>query len=352
MQHDLISIILPVYNCEKYIAQTLESLINQTYDNLEVICINDGSTDSSPDIIHEFSKRDARIKLFSQENKGPAASRNLGLEKSCGEYIMFCDSDDWYEINMCEKMHSTITRQNVNLVMCAATFHYEKNIYREYGGNYEENIAPLGTFKASDILLKPSSALLWHKIFKKSIIDKYNIIFPNGLESDDTLFCYEYLCVCQTCCGIKDKLYNYRLRQNSIMDKYVKRQNIEVLYDRIRFFEYFNQFLKINNLENKLKNCYNYFFAKQFLICYKTLEGDEEKEKLLELTKKYAKNAGFAPSKNNIISIVLSGASLKKVEKYIKNASERKKIFGDNSLVETIKRIFISAKKYYTYYKI
>ena len=99
---DLISIIVPVYNVEKYLEQCLESLLNQTYKNIEIIVVNDGSTDQSLDILKKYSFKDNRIKLYSQKNQGISAARNTALEHINGKYVMFVDSDDWIEINTCE----------------------------------------------------------------------------------------------------------------------------------------------------------------------------------------------------------------------------------------------------------
>ena len=130
MEKDLISILMPVYNSEKYLRKCLEALKNQTYQNIEIICVNDGSTDSSYDILLEYQNIDNRFKLFTQENSGPATSRNHCLSKAQGKYIMFCDSDDKYEPNMCQKMIETMKKENVNLVMCCANLECEEKIAR------------------------------------------------------------------------------------------------------------------------------------------------------------------------------------------------------------------------------
>lgn len=99
-----ISIIIPVYNPGKFINKCLNSIIHQTFKNIEILCIDDGSTDNSLNILKEFQKNDKRIRIFSQENLGAAASRNLGIENSKGNYILFVDADDWIEEDMCEKL--------------------------------------------------------------------------------------------------------------------------------------------------------------------------------------------------------------------------------------------------------
>lgn len=122
-----ISIIVPVYNVQEYISQCLESLIHQTYHNTEIILINDGSKDNTSSILQDYSIKDNRIIVINQENQGVSASRNEGLKRASGDYIMFCDSDDWYELNACEIALKTIIENNADIVM----FGY----VREYKGN-------------------------------------------------------------------------------------------------------------------------------------------------------------------------------------------------------------------------
>ena len=105
-----VSVIVPVYNVEKYLKQCLDSLINQTLEDIEIICVNDGSTDSSLNILEEYQNKDNRIKIISQENKGVSAARNLGLKNAKGEYLLFIYADDWVELNALEELFNNIGR--------------------------------------------------------------------------------------------------------------------------------------------------------------------------------------------------------------------------------------------------
>lgn len=118
MKKDLVSIIVPVYNTELYIKECLDRLVNQTYKNIEVILVDDGSTDNSPKICDEYSEKDSRFKVFHRKNHGPASSRNFGFTKTTGKYIMFCDSDDTYDLDMVKAMVSTIKKYKTDVVRC------------------------------------------------------------------------------------------------------------------------------------------------------------------------------------------------------------------------------------------
>ena len=112
-----ISVIIPVYNVEKFIEQSIKSVLNQTYKNLEIILVDDGSTDSSGSICDEYSKKDKRIKVIHQDNKGLSGARNSGLDIATGKYIMFLDSDDYFENNSCEILYSEIEKKQADYVI-------------------------------------------------------------------------------------------------------------------------------------------------------------------------------------------------------------------------------------------
>ena len=113
-----VSVIIPVYNVEKYLHQCLDSVANQTLKDIEIICVNDCSKDNSLDILNEYAKKDSRIKIINfEENKGPGVARNAALDIAQGEYIMFLDPDDWYELNACETAYNQIVENNNDIVV-------------------------------------------------------------------------------------------------------------------------------------------------------------------------------------------------------------------------------------------
>ena len=125
----LISIIVPIYNAKDTLERCLKSLISQSYKNIEIICIDDASTDASSLLLEAFATKDKRIKIIkNKENKGIAYSRNIGLKAALGEYIMWCDSDDWYEKDMCKEMYLAITENNADLVNCSQNVIKDKSL--------------------------------------------------------------------------------------------------------------------------------------------------------------------------------------------------------------------------------
>ncbi len=222
-----VSIIIPVFNSDKWISRCLDSLIKQTLTDIEIICVNDGSTDNSLKILNKYANKDPRIVVISQKNdKGPGKARNVAIKHSTSPYIMFCDSDDWYEPNMCEIMYNTITTQNIDVVSCHCSFEYEnadtkKKEIRDkiyYNKNYE------GKFKLTEKQFANTNVLLWEKIFRADIIKKYGIKFLHQNPHDDDSFWFEYAAVANNIYYIKEKLYHYFVRIGSIMSKKLNKQ--------------------------------------------------------------------------------------------------------------------------------
>lgn len=168
-----VSVIIPVYNTEKYLAKCLDSVCNQTLSDIEIICINDCSTDNSINILHEYAAKDNRIKIINfEKNKGVSETRNAGIENAIGEFIGFIDSDDYIDEDFYEKLYNKAIETNADSV--------KGNIY-----NVENNKIVLTDFynKNKDIRANKTNFLygFTSAIYKTNLIHKYNIIFPNGI---------------------------------------------------------------------------------------------------------------------------------------------------------------------------
>ncbi len=209
-----ISIIMPVYNTGRLVIKSLDSLVAQTYSNIEIICVDDGSTDDTWDILKEYACQDFRVKVFHQENGGPGAGRNRGLDEASGDYIMFCDSDDWYAPTMCEEMVNAMTRQKCDAVMCRCCFEYEEQTKRIFDEAY------YNPKKINSQCKFTNNVILWNKIFKKALIDQYQIRFLEHNPHDDNAFWFAYGLVANRLVYLKKVLYHYLIRKNSIMDEW------------------------------------------------------------------------------------------------------------------------------------
>ena len=215
-----ISVIIPAYNAEKYITRTLNSIISQTYKELEILVINDGSTDNTQRIVEDIIKQDTRIKLFNKENGGVSSARNLGIEMAQGDYISFVDSDDYIESNMYESLIFTITSQKVDVVRCNykklsedGTFLFAGNLAefsgrRLMGDEIKEKCVPL-LFKN---MIEAYTPLL---IITSDIVKRIPRFDTSIHMMEDLLYYLELFCNSESIYFLDDKLYHYYENMNS-----------------------------------------------------------------------------------------------------------------------------------------
>lgn len=205
-----ISIIIPVYNAEKTLNKCLDSIINQTYKNLEIIIINDASIDSSLDIIKKYEKENKNIILINnKENKGIGYSRNNGIKKASGDYISFIDSDDYIENNMYEIITKNINKSKPDLLI----FNYNRIIKNKVFDNEYIFNNKITTFKESPEIIYNINLSPWNKIYKKELIK--DVLFPEDLKYEDALFVVKSYNKAKNISIIDNKLYNYCIRDKS-----------------------------------------------------------------------------------------------------------------------------------------
>jgi len=208
----LVSVIIPVYNTGKYLNKCLGSIVNQTYSNLEIIVINDGSDDNSLDIINYFSKNHKNIKVINNDiNLGVAEARNLGLKNANGDFIYFMDSDDWVDNSIIEKLVSITDKYGVKIAKC--NFTSVLNLYKHKHGinNSKEEVM---NFSLYPKLLYKESGALWDKLFDHSLIG--DLRFPKGLIWEDTALNHPILTKAKRIVRINEPLYFYRRHPSSI----------------------------------------------------------------------------------------------------------------------------------------
>ncbi len=231
---DLVSIIVPIYNTEKYLPKCLDSIINQTYKNIEILLVNDGSPDNSDKIMKEYEQNDNRVKCLYKKNGGLSDARNYGLRFATGKYVCFVDSDDWVSEFYVEKLVEKITSDKSDIAVCEFDRVYNSKKTKNTVNEYD-----LDGFKV------PAA---WNKIYLKSVIDKYRLKFPVGKWYEDLTMSSMYIMTCKKKSIVKESLYFYRQNDNSIMHTFDDR--IFQIYDSLELIE---KFAKKNNLykENK-----------------------------------------------------------------------------------------------------
>lgn len=221
----LVSIIVPIYNVEQYLKKCIESIINQTLTNIEIILVNDGSTDNCGKIIDEYAKKDNRIIALHKENGGQASARNMGLDIASGKYIGFVDSDDWVDSNIYEMMYNSIEESKSDICVCGRKT-YSSNEKLNYKLDITDETIDFRYHKVEEYVSKrlfyKHTVSSCNKLYSKEIIEKNNIRFKDVsyVGSEDTLFNYSILCCANSIRCIGKVYYNQLSREGSTARTY------------------------------------------------------------------------------------------------------------------------------------
>ena len=236
-----VSVIIPVYNVEKYIDKCLNSLVNQTLKDIEIIVVNDGSIDNSQKIIDNYVKRYPKlVRSFVRENGGQGSARNFGLEQASGEYIAYVDSDDYIEPNMLDLMYEEAISSKSDIVICGS------NVVSFEGNLLKEESAVIYNDPKLDIIL--GKMAVWNKIYKREFLLKSNVKFREHVWYEDIDFTMKLLMSTNKISFINRNLYNYLLRPGSTMNNTNIKRNLELLQ---AFNEMIYYFKKHNIYESK-----------------------------------------------------------------------------------------------------
>lgn len=231
-----VSIIVPIYNCSLYIDKCILSLINQIYKNLEIILVNDGSTDSSLEKIKEYQKQDKRIKVITQNNKGVSSARNTGIKNSTGEYIAFVDSDDYLDDNVIELLVTNIENDTLLRINYKKITANDELIVKPSKKEYSIDEYILG------ILTSKIGGFCWGYLFEKCKIEYFD---ENTSYLEDALFLINYLNKISKIKTIDNTYYNYQFNENSIT-----KTNSRIIKNIIDFDYSLNKLKKIINIKN------------------------------------------------------------------------------------------------------
>lgn len=267
-----ISVIVPCYNGEKYIARCLDSLLAQTFQDIEIIVVNDGSSDNSQDIIEDYQKRyPEKIKAVHQSNKGIATTRNTGLKYVTGDYIGFLDCDDYTTLDMFEKMYQKAIDTNADMVVSNFLWETEKGHRLEKEGPYQGGL---------DMIVN-LFATLWNKIYKREVIEQIQIQFPDNNRYEDAYFLYCIAPYMKNIAFIDESFVRYVQVGNSITHT-----NNEHVKNMITVFEKIVQFYQERNLWDTYKEalCYihiKFFLGNSFLRSCRIKDKKDRKETIL-----------------------------------------------------------------------
>lgn len=249
--NSLISIVVPIYNVEQYLQKCVDSLINQTYKNLEIILVDDGSPDNCPKICDEYAKQDSRIKVIHKENGGLSDARNAGMNIATGEYISFIDSDDWIKSEMIEDMYNRMIEDNSDLVSSGVLWVDEDGVEIR-NATVSENCV-LNTEQAMSELINDGKLKqhVWNKLYKADLIK--NIPFDKGKYHEDVFWSYKVIGEAKRISIEKNSYYFYVQRSESIMGEKYSAKRLDALdamelrceYMKERFPKLYNNALAV-----------------------------------------------------------------------------------------------------------
>lgn len=309
--NELISVIVPIYNVGDYLAQCVECLINQSYKNLEIILVDDGSTDECPEICDNLAKTDTRIKVIHKKNGGLSDARNAGYLESTGEYISFIDSDDLLSTEMLSTLKGIIDSEGSEIAECEFTVIHDRKIPEE--SNEAPSIVKSCTAEEAlglSIYDKIFRQTVWNKLYKRNVIG--DILFAVGKIHEDEHWTYRILANCKKLSHTDKRLYFYYQRQESIMNTKFSLKRLSALEgkkERIKFFKINYPSLVFDAKRILLLNCL-YLYQ----LALKALSGDELNEARLACDSTLRSLAFTKEEKHRLSStdrfwLILSGLS-------------------------------------------
>ncbi|MGI6216288.1 MAG: glycosyltransferase family 2 protein, partial [Coriobacteriales bacterium] len=214
----LVSVIVPVYNTEDFLPQCIESILGQTYENIELICVDDGSTDSSLSILEQYAVSDERMTVLHQENKFSGAARNLGMANSKGEYLLFLDSDDFFDTTMVEKMVADAEKNGSDIVICHS-FHYDNNTGEVkpigYSLKHLEGRTSFSGKEMAPFTFQFCVGWPWDKLFRRSFVEKNRLDFQSQRTTNDAFFVFMAVAIAEKITVIEDGLAYHRINNGS-----------------------------------------------------------------------------------------------------------------------------------------
>lgn len=245
-----LSIIVPVYNAGKFLEKCINSLLNQTVSDLEVILVNDGSTDNSLEICNSFAVKDSRVKVFSQDNAGQSKARNVGLDSAQGEYITFVDSDDWVDPDFYEKLIDASVRNDADIA-CGSILRVRKQ-YTKFRINYKKEEVFVKPQDKVDNARVPDMCYVWNKVYRVSFLKQLNLRFVEGMFYEDVDFVTRAIYFSNKIVTVPGTYYNYWTNSNSTVKTMMKSDKKRS--DSLRSKKLVLEFFREHNLTSRPKN--------------------------------------------------------------------------------------------------
>ena len=325
------SIIVPVYNVARYLERCLDSIRNQSRGDFEVILVPNGGRDDDLKICKKYVEMDPRFSLITLRKKGAGRARNAGIDAASSEYIMFVDGDDTVEFDFVEKMLAPVENDpSIDMVQCGVNVVWDEYIDPVIEKGDEEYYKMKKTGKiivTNDLFENFVTGIL--KVFRRSLINRYKIRFPNRLFNEDAYFSWSYLCCCRCVFYIENKLYNYYRRRGSIMWGFFYKKNTAHSLDHLAVVELFYDFLVQNNLFEKFKMGFwhaylvSFWFARDFSFGKFRRKIKRKVASFLKKGKLEIPNLSKYDDLRDVLNSQGTGGRLKRMFAFIRNAIKK-----------------------------
>lgn len=282
-----VSVIVPVFNVEQYITQCLNSIVNQLFVNIEIICVYTESTDESWSVLNQFSQKDSRIKIVCRNDGGLGGARNYGLQYAVGEYVVFVDSDDWIDNHMLSDMYHTAKNNNLDVILCAI------NSYDDTAGTliphdwcwdlpFPKNLDNV-TFSFSDIatasfVSNVAPVTAWNKMYRRQFLNEENLRFPENLRFEDNPFYYEMMIKAKRIRFTRNRYYYYRKNRKGSLQNLAA--NDKSIFDIIDILVLINNILRTNSVPSSVQKGFLKYTVAELYWRYRVIT--EKKRKFLQ----------------------------------------------------------------------
>ncbi len=285
---DLISVIVPVYKVEAYLDRCVQSVIDQTYKNLEIILVDDGSPDRCPEICDEWAKKDSRIRVIHKPNGGLSDARNVGIAASTGSYIAFLDSDDWIEPNMYELLYRRLTEDNCDISACGVEMFWEDSS-KSATPLTAAGCCILDTQQAMAALLQESllKQPVWYKLYKTVLVR--DLLFPIGKYHEDVFWTYRAIARAKRVSIFDTPCYHYAQRSGSIMGESYSLRRLDGLEAKELQLQYMEEHLPTFVPQAQKNLLFSCLYAAQMSLLY--LQGEEKKKALSQISQIFKNTA-------------------------------------------------------------
>lgn len=280
----LISVIVPIYNVEKYLARCVDSIVNQTYKNLEIILVDDGSPDLCPQMCDDYAEKESRIKVVHKKNGGLSDARNAGMAVATGEYISFIDSDDYVSDDFFECLLDVMNKENSDIAECSVVKFYEDNRFDEFSDDLSVKTYDTQDAMSALIAENPFHQHVWNKLYKTELVK--DIPYAVGKLNEDEFWTYQVFGRANKVARLNKTMYYYFQRNSSIMGVGYNIRRLDALEGKANRQKYIENNFPDLSTQAKIDLYGSCMFAYQSVL--KFMSG-ADKKKALELIRKYRK---------------------------------------------------------------